>query len=102
MNVANKLVLPTMVLGMSCAFGADIPSGADLATMNDYYYYLTAGTSDRAEHALKHGGEYTLSADKVWSALVVGTVLDEPAVLNLGGHTLTLNGCDATGRPLTG
>lgn len=103
MKATHKLILTGMILGVYCASGADIPSGSDLATMNDYYYYRDAGTSLRAQHALKYGGEYTLSVDKVWSALSVGTVLDEPAILNLCGHTLTLNGCDSTMiRPLTG
>ena len=103
MKVARKLILPVLILCIYCAFGANIPSGSDLADMNDYYYYTNSATSTRALHALKYGGEYTLSADKVWSALYVDAVLEEPAILNLRGHTLTLNGCDSNRvRPLCG
>ena len=107
MKAVHKLILLGVVLGTYCALGADIPMGTDLAEMNDYTYYTEHSDEGRAIHALKYSGEYTLSEDKVWSALYIGTVLSEPAILNLRGHTLTLNGCDAidstaTLRPLVG
>lgn len=98
MKTMTKKTAVLSVVGLSLlrAFGADIPREADLATMNDYFYYKEAGGDIRATHALKYSGTYTLSVDKVWSSLNVGTALSEPVILDLCGHTLTLNGCDTT------
>ena len=103
MKFRQILAVAAMALGMYCTYAANIPSGADLATMYDYFYYRDSGTTTRAMHALNNSGEYTLSADKVWSALYVGVELAEPAILNLCGRTLTVNGCDSNqARPLVG
>ena len=97
-----KLVLTCALLGAYCAFGETIPQGADLATMHDYFYYTNQSGSARAVHAIMYGGTYTLSEDKVWSRLSIGTTIEEPVVLDLCGNTLTLTGCDSPGVPFVG
>lgn len=78
--------------------------GTDMATLNDYYYYVANPGAGRAGHSANAAGSYSLSADKTWSQLslsssAVGSA-ENPVLFDLGGHTLTLVGCDVSDKPL--
>jgi len=103
--MTNRLRANLSWMVVICAMGAfadNIPANSDLADMHDYFYYASDEhkSEGRANHTITTGGEYTLSADKVWSQLSVTKNLSTPILLNLGGHTLTGTGCDVTDRPL--
>lgn len=77
-------------------FATQFLSGTDLATLPDYDYYVANPSEGRSNHEAKSGGLYTMSADRTWSGLLFNDAFGTtPAVFDLGGHTLTLTGCDA-------
>lgn len=88
------------MMATATSFGPE----TDMATLNDYSYYVTNPGEGRAKHSPNAAGAYSLSADRTWSQLslsssAVGSA-ENPVLFDLGGHTLTLVGCDATDKPI--
>lgn len=87
------------VLQVACA--VSFPSGTDMVTLHDYAYYVQNPQKERADHSPAEGGVFTLSADRIWSRISLGAATAGDSLLfDLGGHGLTLTGCDVTSKPI--
>lgn len=98
--VTGLLAVSAVTRVIATAFGP----GTDMATLNDYSYYVTNPSEGRAAHSPNSAGTYSLSADRTWSQLslsssAIGSA-ENPVLFNLGGYTLTLVGCDVSDKPL--
>ena len=100
MNMKKTLTAALLLGSANMSLATPFGPGTDLGTLNDYCYYRNNPSEGRAEHEATDGGSYTLSSDKTWSSLVFRNAFGPtPAVFDLGGHTLTLTGCDAQQKP---
>lgn len=67
----NKLAVSGLlaVCAMTRVFATVFGPETDMATLNDYSYYVTNPSEGRAVHLPNAVGWYSLGADRVWSSL---------------------------------
>ena len=103
----NKLAVTGLlaVSAVTRVFATVFGPETDMATLNDYSYYVTNPSEGRAVHSPNAVGWYSLGADRVWSSLCLSpTYLSAdttPVCFDLGGHTLTVTGCDTDYHPFS-